>query len=652
MRRALFILSLWILVSCDISSQVINKIPLSPRITGYNIEAKLNTGNRSIEGKMEAFWVNQTTETVPDIQLHLYMNAFKSSKSTLNTELGRTLAKDSTLIGRVDIISFTCKDGTDFLPMVRYIHPDDNNKSDSTVIDVLLPKPAKPGDTVAVSISFVTKLPSEIRRTGYAGNFYFAGQWFPKFGVYEPAGMRQRRVGGWNCHQFHAHSEFYSDHSVYNVKITVPKDYVVGTGGMLMGEFNGEGNTKIQTWRAEDIADFAWTAWPGFAVFTQQWKHVKITLLIPKTRLEQVDRQFTAVKNSLEYFDKYVGPYPWPHLTVVDPPAIGSGSGGMEYTTLFTSESFYRAPAQIHFPEMVTVHEFGHAYFMGILASNEFEEPWMDEGINQFWEERIVDNYWGENSGIMDFPILKISDKSISRLTYARSDTRQVVSNNEYSWNYPHGTYGMMSYMKTSTWLYTLMGIIGEDATNQVFKEYYKKWAFKHPSGKDFVNVVNEVVTRIYGNKFGPDMNWFFDQTLYGTGICDYKVEGISNCPSGLKTKKDTISDMVTAIDSSKKSVVRLDRAGDIMLPVEVLVHFKDGDEIHESWDGKSTYKDYTYYGGKQIQWVKIDPDYKIKMDVNFINNSMTVDQINVPIRRFSDKILSFMQFLISIVTL
>jgi hypothetical protein len=196
------------------------------------------------------------------------------------------------------------------------------------------------------------------------------------------------------------------------------------------------------------------------------------------------------------------------------------------------------------------------------------------------------------------------------------------------------------------------MGIIGEDATNEVFKEYYKRWAFKHPSGKDFVNVVNEVVTRIYGNKFGPDMNWFFDQTLYGTGICDYKVTGILNNTGGFKTKKDTVSSGVTAIDSSKKSIVRLDRGGDIMLPVDVLVHFKDGEEILESWDGKSTCKDFIYYGAKQIQWVKIDPEYKIRMDVDFINNSMTEDQTNIPVRRFSDKILSFMQFMISIVTL
>ena len=109
------------------------------------------------------------------------------------------------------------------------------------------------------------------------------------------------------------------------------------------------------------------------------------------------------------------------------------------------------------------------------------------------------------------------------------SDSRQVVTNNEYSWNYPHGTYGMMSYIKTAVCLRTLMGIVGEETTNEIFREYYKKWAFRHPSGRDFINVVNEVVRKNYGDKFGPDMNWFFDQTLFGTGICDYKVSEIVN---------------------------------------------------------------------------------------------------------------------------
>ena len=103
MRKPLFILTLLLSVSGGVDSQVINKVPLSPRITGYKIDAKLNPATKSIEGTMETFWVNQTNETVSDIQLHMYMNAFKSKNSTLYKEMSYPSGKDTTVYGYVDI---------------------------------------------------------------------------------------------------------------------------------------------------------------------------------------------------------------------------------------------------------------------------------------------------------------------------------------------------------------------------------------------------------------------------------------------------------------------------------------------------------------------------------------------------------------------
>lgn len=641
-----------------LNSQIVNPKPLSARITGYKIDAELNTVAKTVTGEMDAFWVNPSKDIVPDIQLHMYLNAFRSNKSTLNKEAGGSPGTKEIDFGWVNIKSMTDKKGNDLKSVMKFISPDDNNPDDMTVLYVPLAEPAKPGDTVFLKVSFVSKLPSIIRRTGFNDDFFFVGQWFPKFGVYEPAGMRYALKGAWNCHQFHSNSEFYANHSVYDVKISVPKEYVVGTCGLTLEEKEIEGGRKVITTRAEDIVDFAWTAWPGYAVYTDKWEHVKITLLIPKDRVEQVGRQFTSIKQALEYFTKNVGPYPWPHVTIVDPPAKGAGSGGMEYTTLFTSESAYWIPKYLHLPEMVTIHEFGHAYFMGILASNEFEEPWLDEGVNSFLEERIMDHYYGLNSGMIDQPYFKVGDQTIARMSYVLSSSRQTSSNAEVSWNYAHSTYGMMSYMKTATWLYTMMGIVGEETTNEIFREYYRKWAFRHPSGKDFINVVNEVVTRIQGNKFGPDMNWFFDQTLYGTGICDYKVYGYTNERVTGYTGVENLGDSILLKKSEKQkdtvyvATVQLERAGEIMLPVDVLVHFNNGDQVLESWDGRARYKDFKYTGKRKVDWVKIDPEFKIKMDVNYINNSKTDTPDRKPIRRYTNKALSFMQFFINIISL
>jgi hypothetical protein len=658
MRRIQIILFIIFAYALPVSSQIINAKPLSLRQTGYKIDAKLDTATKTVNGSMEAFWVNMSDDFVPDIQLHLYNNAFKNNRTTYNKEIGISIYRNDSETGWIDLKTLTDRDGNDLKNRMQYISPDDGNPFDQTVLQVILPKPARPGDTVFIKAEFDTRLPSIVRRTGYKDDFYFVAQWFPKFGVYESKGMRYATKGAWNCHQFHANSEFYSNHSLYDVTITVPDKYIVGSGGLLMSEKKSVSGNKYKSliYRAEDIVDFAWTAWPGYKVFTDQWKNVKITLLLPEDRKEQVARHFNAARNALDYFSKNVGPYPWPYMTIVDPPAKGAAAAGMEYTTLFTTESKLMMPGFIRLPEMVTIHELGHAYFMGIMASNEFEEPWLDEGVNSFWEERILDNYYGENSGLIDHPFFKISDKAFGRISYVHSAGRQIISNKEYSWNYPHGTYGMMSYHKTATWLYTLMGIIGEETTNEVFREYYRKWAFRYPSGNDFVNVVNDVVRKTYGDKFGSNMNWFFDQTLYGTGLCDYKVSAIFN-----NKIEDTV-DSASASDSTEKkkienkqyyrSVAQLERDGEIMLPVEVLIHFNNGDEIHEEWDGKNRFKDFSYTGPRKVEWVKIDPDFKITMDINYINNSMTVAPDYTPLRRLTSKLMTFMQFFINFISI
>lgn len=621
-------------------SQLVLKEQLSLRQTGYKIDARLNTESKTVHGEMTAFWVNMSPDVVGTVHMHLYLNAFKNNKSTFYSEDGGMMLPDPSVdSGYVSIDHITDISGNDLSGLMRFIAPDDGNINDMTVTEIVLPEPCQPGDTVTLMIYFRSKLPGTIIRTGYSGDFFFVAQWFPKFGVYEPAGMRYAVKSEWNCHQFHRHSEFYSNHSVYDVKITVPSDYVVGTGGMLLEETENPDSTKTLTCRAEDIVDFAWTAWPGYAVQNDEWRDVKITFLYPPDRQKQVTRQITAVKNALEYFDSHVGPYPWPHLTFVDPPAKGSGAGGMEYTTLFTSTSILGIPEYIHIPEMVTIHEFGHAYFMGILASNEFEEPWLDEGVNTYFEGRIMDHFYGEESGMISHPLLKISDRSMARSSYVNSSARQAATNAENSWNYPLNTYSMMSYHKAAVILHTLEGIIGKEKTDEIFREYYRKWAFRHPSGRDFIAVANEIVAGNTGNMYGPDLNWFFDQTLYGTEVCDYKVAGFS-------------SSKISGSDSLYTSRVELARIGGLKLPVEVLVHFTDGTERFEKWDGIARTKEFVYTGSNKVDWVKIDPEYRIMMDVNYINNSLTDEPDNVPVRRIRNKMISFLQFFLSVTSL
>jgi aminopeptidase N len=365
-------------------------------------------------------------------------------------------------------------------------------------------------------------------------------------------------------------------------------------------------------------------------VFTGKWKNIGITLLLPPERKSQAQRQLQVVKNGLEFLDNHVGPYPWPHVTVVDPPSRGSGAAGMEYTTLFTTSSVYGVPEFIHLPETTTIHELTHAYFMGIIANNEFKEPWLDEGISTYFEGRIADHYYGINSGILNHPLLKLSAISNTRMSYVYSEKKQLTDNSLYSWQYPHNSYNLMAYTKPALVLHTLEGIVGTETIDEIFREYYNKWAFRHPSGKDFIAVANKVAIQ----KRGEDLNWFFKQTIYGTEICDYKITGINNRS-------------IDGSDSLYTSVAQLERTGGLKLPVEVLVSFNDGSLAIEKWDGESAAKDFTYSGNRKIVSVRIDPGYKNKLDVNFINNSLTTEPDINPLKRLQYKLLAFLELFI-----
>ena len=111
---------------------------------------------------------------------------------------------------------------------------------------------------------------------------------------------------------------------------------------------------------------------------------------------------------------------------------------------------------------------------------------------------------------------------------------------------------------------------------------------------------------------------------------------------------RDTLLSIEPPADSLYKCGVNLLRIGEVMLPVDVLVHFKNGHETLMSWDGKERYKNLEVLSNSEIKWVKIDPEYKIRMDANFINNSLTYEPDRVPVNRMANKFISFLQFFIS----
>ena len=592
----------------------------------------LDTENKTITGKQILSWKNTSPDTLQEFQFHLYLNAFQN-KSTFYNEGGFGFLEDS-LSGNIKITKIKIIGGEDLTDKQRFITPDDRNKHDKTVVSVKTKNLILPDTTIQFEIEFKAKLPKITHRTGWGKDYFFVAQWFPKIGVYETKSNQDSTNWDWNCHQFHFHSEFFADFGVYNVKMTVPSDYVLGATGMLWDEKENGNKTKTLHFKANDVVDFVWTASPNYLLAKEKWKDVNITFLYQKEHRKQIDRHISSTKIALEYFDTNLGEYPYPSITVVDPPRHSSGAGGMEYPMLITAGTVKGLSKGIRFPEMVTIHEFGHQYFMGLLASNEFEEPWLDEGINTYYETRIMNHAYGKTNSLIDFMGFKVGDGEMQRLGYSSLINLRLAASFNSSWDFKAGGYGTIIYSKSATWLQTLEGIIGTEVMDRVLQTYYDEWKFKHPKTQDFINIVNAVVKRKHANKFGENMDWFFKQVLYGTDVCDYSIHTIQN--TFIEKGEDVESDGII-------SKVRVFRLGDMYMPNEILVHFKDGTETLETWDGKAASTVFTFKG-KEIEWAQIDPENKITLDVNFANNSKTLKPETKTFWKYAQKIMFWLQ--------
>ena len=621
---------LWLLFFLSAVKINAQKPPLSNRIANYDISVKLDAERKTLDGVETLTWKNTSTDDISELQFHLYLNAFKDNNSTFMKESSGTLRgnsmdkKEKNNWGSINILSMQVRGGENLTNKIKFIQPDDLNDKDQTVIRVPLSKPIKPNESVTLNINFKAKLPKIFARTGFADNYFLVGQWFPKIGVYEPTGMRYAKNGAWNCHQFHADSEFYADFGNYHVNMTVPKAYVLAATGVFQNEISNKNNTKTITYHAEDVHDFAWTASPRFEVSERQWKHVKIKAVMQPEHSGATERYFQSAIVALEYFDKNLGKYPHSVLTLIDPPSAGSGSAGMEYPTFITCGSSWGVPNGVKLTEIVTIHEFGHQYFQGMLASNEFEESFLDEGFNQYYEGRIVDESYGKGS---QFNILgfKIDDMESSRMNYVGLKNPKISESFRYSWKYPKGTYGTLTYTKTATWLKTLENMLGRKVMDEIMQTYFVRWRFRHPCVRDFINIANEITSKRLGNKFGSDLNWYFEQVLYKANVCDFAVKNIKNTGS--------------------KGEFTVEQLGDMILPTEIAVKFTDGKTENLAWNGKEKMK--TYKFSKAITSIIIDPKNKILLDLNVINNSQTLDQSSLAFTKYAMKMMFWLQNLI-----
>jgi hypothetical protein len=595
--------------------------PRSPRIASYTIEARLDAARHQISGSQKLIWTNAGQSAVDTLPFHLYLNAFKNEQSIfMRSSKGemRGARSSDTGWGWIQIDSLVIS-GVEQVAKLRY-----PSLPDETVVELPLAEPIQPGSTVEIAFKFTEQLPEVFARTGYKGDFNLVGQWFPKIGVRVGAAGAER----WECQPLHINTEFFADFGTYDVTLVVPSTHVVAATGVLVKAEDAAGQTRTYVYHAEDVHDFVWMADPYMVVDKTTGRTpfigtakvedgtVEVRVYARKEQEAFARRHLQAAIGSIERFSNYFVPYPWPIMTIIDPPVDAvAGAGGMEYPTLVTTAGdsvFTRAGVRI--PEYVTVHEVGHNWFQGILASNEPVEAWLDEGVNEWADFHVMADLYGQRGNGIDWGGWQ-ADTAWLRQAIGGNGFNELpspIATAAYAF-VDNEAYGRGTYMGTAAVLTTLEKHVGSAKFLAAMKAYAKEFAFKHPTGRDLFAVLER--------ELGTDLSWYLGPAFQQSGghrlairtaECNsvHDPRGVFGDGPARKTKTETEApDTGTFVCE-----VVLQNTGVIHVPVDIEFKFADGSTKREHWDdrGNGNWKRWLLERSSKLVEVRIDPDRKI----------------------------------------
>lgn len=662
-----------------------NEATLSDRVVNYQIEATLDPVKHTVDGRQKLTWRNRSAVEVRSVYLHLYMNAFEGNGSTWFSE-----ARNNKMGFRSDVDTKEGEWGHIELRKVlqggakvnwTFVHPDNGPETDHTVVRFDLPTPVAAGASTVLDIDFLTQLPRVVARTGYFGSFHLVAQWFPKIGVLELPGERGATAPRWNVHEHHQQSEFYADFGNYDIKITAPKEYTVGATGELQGAPVEKNGQLTHHYVQGDVHDFAWTADKRTAKpLKDSWTgpgspKVDITVLYPPEMKASADTALVAAKDSLTYFSNTLGPYPYKTLTVVVPPHNAAEAGGMEYPTFFTVVGETRTdPGTIgkFSVDFVTIHEFGHGYFYGILASNEHEEPMLDEGLNEYWNHRMLRER--KQDIHMSTPFMKaigitptVKGFDMERTGSPREEPADALGANAYDRLQGVGPV----YVRTATMMRDLEERIGKENMERAFKEYYKRWKFRHPSIAD----LRETLAESTGQRAVVEQ--VFAQQVYSTGKVDDRVDKFyseeelprtGTAQVNGKRVEETEEALDKRISAARKAwekanpkakegtgpypfrtTVVLRRRG-LAVPQTILVKFADGSSDTVKWDNEERWARFVWVRPAKAVSVQLDPQRMHYLDVSKLDDSRTLKADSSASRRWTGDFSALINIVLSLI--
>lgn len=548
----------------------------------YDIKCVLDEKNLKLKGSETVTYFNNSPNTLTYIWLQLDEN----QHSSVNNANYQNSSKLRTQVSpqQLDMAEDAKKDngyGFNIIKLTDALGKNLKYTVNKTMMRVELPVELKPGQRFVFKLDWDYKISDRMSSGGRGGYEYFTedgnhlftmAQWYPRLCVYSD-------FQGWQNHQFTGRGEFALTFGNFKVQMTVPADHVVGSTGECLNyaanltpaqlgrwkkaqtskepveivtlaeakaaEKNKSTKTKTWIYKADNVRDFAWTSsrkfvWDAMPV-TVEGKKIMCMSFYGKEAYG-LYRKFStkAVAHTIKSYSKFTIPYPYPVAQSVE------AANGMEYPMICfnygRTEKDGTYSEGIKYGMLgVIIHEVGHNFFPMIINSDERQWSWMDEGLNSF-VEYLTEELWDNK-----FPVRGKGPAwaIVDYMKLPKDQLEPIMSNSENIIGF-----GPNAYTKPATGLNMLREtIMGRELFDYAFKEYARRWAFKHPEPADLFRTLEDAS--------GEDLDWFWRGWFYGTDACDISLDSVKFAKPDLaavpaETKERTIKRSIEKPMTSK----------------------------------------------------------------------------------------------------
>lgn len=464
----------------------------------YQIEATLNDSSHTLTADMLINYHNHAPQPLDTLYFHLWANAYQSKQSAWSKQMLN--------LGQTDFY-FSLPSDRGGYENIGFRHGDDDLSwgfinGSKEIAWVKLPGSLTSGQSAEIKISYVLKIPKAFSRLGHEGQTYQMAQWYPKPAVYGP--------GGWKRMPYLENGEFFADFGNYEVTLTLPQDYVVASTGDPVAESGlpaGETTTR-KKWQfaAKNVHDFAWIADKNFVMVSDSamvaGKIVRTNAFFSPASTESWNKAAYYAARAIEYFSEQVGHYPYASLTIAQ--GLLPEGEGMEYPMI----TFIGSTKDSVVLDEIIAHEVGHNWFQGMLASNEREYPWLDEGLATFYEQAYMQLYhpaYAKQYGQYAQSIFRQQQRTHRLKPLDPVDEKTTEDD-----------YFIHAYIKPALGLTYIKAYLGDEVFSQAIKDYFSNWKWKHPGPDD----LQASLEKISGKK----LDWFFRDYIHHSEVLDFAL--------------------------------------------------------------------------------------------------------------------------------